>query len=201
MAICTFKMPTIRQVWQLIQQGNYAFSIDVKDADLHIPFFNHHHHFCTFCLATQTLSVADLGFGLAMIPKVFTTLTKPILFLAIAKVFFFGYCLFWMISWSLLLSVLARQLEPSFLCIGSLGLHIFSKPDLNLMKQFLTVLEYGAHVCLYCLTSLLRWSSWYMLCFRGNLLQSVRFFPFWQEHLPKDMHSFVGCAVSFTVIC
>ena len=30
-------MPIIRQVWQLIQQGDYACSIDLKDAYLHIP--------------------------------------------------------------------------------------------------------------------------------------------------------------------
>ena len=31
------KMPTIRHVWQLIQHGHYAFSIDSQDAYLHIP--------------------------------------------------------------------------------------------------------------------------------------------------------------------
>ena len=30
-------MPTIRQVWQLIQHGDYALSIDIKDDYLHIP--------------------------------------------------------------------------------------------------------------------------------------------------------------------
>ena len=36
-------MPTIRQVYQLIQQGNYAFSIDFRDAYLHIPVVKYHH--------------------------------------------------------------------------------------------------------------------------------------------------------------
>ena len=30
------KIPTIRQVWQLIQQGDYTFSYDLKDAYLHM---------------------------------------------------------------------------------------------------------------------------------------------------------------------
>ena len=30
--IPSFKMPIIRHVWQLIQHGNYAFSIDLQDA-------------------------------------------------------------------------------------------------------------------------------------------------------------------------
>ena len=31
MQIPTFQMPTVLQVWQLLQQGDYAFSIDPKD--------------------------------------------------------------------------------------------------------------------------------------------------------------------------
>ena len=38
-----FKMPTIRQVWHLIQCSDYAFSIDLKDANLHIPVVKDHH--------------------------------------------------------------------------------------------------------------------------------------------------------------
>ena len=34
MQIPIFKMPTIKQVWQLIYQGYYVFSIDLKDAYL-----------------------------------------------------------------------------------------------------------------------------------------------------------------------
>ena len=41
-------MPTIRHVQQLIQHGDYAFSIDLKDAYLHIPIVKHHHHFSQF---------------------------------------------------------------------------------------------------------------------------------------------------------
>ena len=38
-------MPTIRQVQQLIQQGDYAFSIDHKDGYKHIPIVKHHWKF------------------------------------------------------------------------------------------------------------------------------------------------------------
>ena len=42
----SFKMPTFRHVQQLIQHGmQYAFSIDLQDACLHIPIVKHHHHF------------------------------------------------------------------------------------------------------------------------------------------------------------
>ena len=37
MHIPSFKMPTLKNVWQLIQQGDFAFSIDLQDAYLHVP--------------------------------------------------------------------------------------------------------------------------------------------------------------------
>ena len=43
MYISTFKIPNIKQVWQLIQKGDYVFSVDLKDADLHILLVKHHH--------------------------------------------------------------------------------------------------------------------------------------------------------------
>ena len=46
------KMPTIRQVQQYIQQGDDAFSIDLKDAYLHIIIVRHHHHY--FCSVGNT---------------------------------------------------------------------------------------------------------------------------------------------------
>ena len=46
--IPSFKMPTIRHVWQLIQCDDYAFSIDLQDAYLHIPIVKHHCHFLQF---------------------------------------------------------------------------------------------------------------------------------------------------------
>ena len=35
-------MPAIKQVWGLIQQGDYANPSDLKDAYLHIPIIKHH---------------------------------------------------------------------------------------------------------------------------------------------------------------
>ena len=45
MHIPSFKMPTLKTVRQLIQQCDYAFSIDLQDAYLHVPIVKHHHHF------------------------------------------------------------------------------------------------------------------------------------------------------------
>ena len=62
MHISSFKMPTIRQVWHLIEQSNYAFfSVDLKDAFLHIPIVKNHHHFSWFVWQWKVLSLGLLG--------------------------------------------------------------------------------------------------------------------------------------------
>ena len=58
----TFKMPTISQVQLLIQQGDYAFSLDLKDTYLHILIVRHYHHFMV-CLTTQTVSMEGFVLG------------------------------------------------------------------------------------------------------------------------------------------
>ena len=47
----TFKTHSIRHVWQLIEHGDYAFFIYLKDAYLHVPIVKHdnHHFFYNLC--------------------------------------------------------------------------------------------------------------------------------------------------------
>ena len=92
-------MPTLKHVWQLIQHGDYAFSIDLQDAYLHVPIVKHHRCFLCFVWHNVPYQWKVLPFGLATAPRVFTSLTKPICSFAIAKV-----CLLlsiWMTTWSL----------------------------------------------------------------------------------------------------
>ena len=83
----TLKMSTIRQVWQLNQQGDYALCTDLKDASLHIVIVKHHHHIYINCLETQTLSQKALQFGLTTTPSIFTLLYKLIFFFCQCKGF------------------------------------------------------------------------------------------------------------------
>ena len=64
-----FKMLTIRQVWSLVQEGDYAFSVDLKDAYLHIAIVKH--HFCFYRLTTQTLSMEGFVIWAGYSPKGF----------------------------------------------------------------------------------------------------------------------------------
>ena len=89
MHVPSFKMPTIRHDQQLIQHGDYAFSIDLQDTYLHIPIVKHHHHFLQFVWHNVLYPWNVLPFGLATAPQVFTALTKPILFFYHHK----GFCI------------------------------------------------------------------------------------------------------------
>ena len=85
MHIPSFKMPTLKTIWQLMQQGDFAFSIDLQDGYLHIPIVKHHHHFLHFVWHNVPYQWKVLPFGLATAPRVFTYLTKPVLFLCCCK--------------------------------------------------------------------------------------------------------------------
>ena len=136
----SFKMPTLNHVWQLIQHGDYAFSIDLQDAYLHVPIVKNHHHFLHFVWCNVPYQWKVLPFGLATAPRVFMLLTKPILFLCHCK----GLHIVIYLEDILVLihSKWAVKRACLFLCslLVCLGIHIsFSKPDLCL-SQTLTFL-------------------------------------------------------------
>ena len=137
MHIPSFKMPTLKTVWQLIQQGDYAFSIDLQDAYLHVPIVKHHRRFLHFVWHNVPYQWRVLPFGLATAPRVFTSLTKPILFLCRRK----GLHIVIYLDGILVLvcSKQAGKRACLFLCslLVRLGLHInFSKSDLCLSQSF-----------------------------------------------------------------
>ena len=76
----TFKMSAIKQVCQLIQQGDYAFSIDLKDTYLHISIVKCH-SFLHFVWQNKPYQWKVVQLVFAMAPTVFTYLTKSNLLL------------------------------------------------------------------------------------------------------------------------
>ena len=153
MHIPSFKMPTLKNIWQLIQQGDFAFSIDLQDAYLHVPIVKHHHSFLHFVWHNVPYQWKVLPFGLATAPRVFTSLTKPILFLCHCK----GLRIVIYLDDILVLvhSKWAGKRACLFLCslLVCLGLHInFSKLDLCLSQSFTflgVVLGYCLHVGIF----------------------------------------------------
>ena len=137
MHIPSFKMPTLKTVQQLIQQGDYAFSIDLQDAYLHVPIVKHHRRFLHFVWHNVPYQWRVLPFGLATAPRVFTSLTKPILFLCRHKglrivIYLDDILVLVHCKW-------AGKRARLFLCslLVCLGLHItFSKSDLRFSQSF-----------------------------------------------------------------
>ena len=130
-------MPTLRHVWQLIQHGDYAFSIDLQDAYLHIPVVKHHHHFLHFVWHNVPYQWKVLPFGLVTTHRVFMALIKPIVFLCHCK----GFSIVIYLDDILVLvhSKWAGKRASLFSCslLVYLGLHInFSKSDLCLTQTF-----------------------------------------------------------------
>ena len=137
MHIPSFKMPTLKNIWQLIQQGDFAFSIDLQDAYLHVPIVKYHCCFLHFVWHNVPYQWKVLPFGLATAPRVFTSLTKPILFLCHCK----GLHIVIYLDDILVLvhSKWAGKRACLFLCslLVRLGLHInFSKSDFCLSQSF-----------------------------------------------------------------
>ena len=110
-----------------------------------------------------------------------------------------------MISWSWLK---ACWHESSNLLVFSVGLsdYILFFSSLNCVSHsnFLFKDCVGIQwkfLSLYHLTNLS--NSLLMLCYKCNLLHSIRLCPFWERppFMPMDMHSFAGCVLSFRVTC
>ena len=132
MHIPSFRMPTIKQVCPLIQQGDYALSIDLKDASMHVHIVKQHHHLLQFVLQNKSYQWKVLPFGLSTAPRVFTSLTKPILFLCHCKGFYIIICLDDILM--LVCSKYAGKTAWSFLCPLWLhhGLQIGSMSEIHL---------------------------------------------------------------------
>ena len=91
-------MPTLRHLQQLIQHGDYAFSIDLQDAYLHIPIVKHHHCFLHFVWHNVPYQWKVLPFGMATAPKFLWPSPNLFCSFAVAKVSIL--LSIWMASWS-----------------------------------------------------------------------------------------------------
>ena len=76
--IQSFRMETANKVRQAIQPNDWAFSLDLTDAYLHVPIHRQSRKYLRFCLKGQAYQFKALPFGLATSPYVFTRLMVAI---------------------------------------------------------------------------------------------------------------------------
>ena len=73
-----FKMENIQMALNLISQGDYMISIDLKDAYFSIPIFTPDRKYLRFMWENQRYEFTCLPFGYSLAPRVFTKILKPV---------------------------------------------------------------------------------------------------------------------------
>ena len=76
LVVPNFKMETTRSVATAIQPGDWAVSLDLKDAYFHIPIHPDYQHFLRFYFEGQVYQFQALPFGLATAPLIFTMVVR-----------------------------------------------------------------------------------------------------------------------------
>ena len=74
LVIPRFKMETARALRRSVNQGDYAVSIDLTDAYLHVPMHRSTRRYLRFAIDGQVFTFRALPFGISIAPWVFTRL-------------------------------------------------------------------------------------------------------------------------------
>ena len=77
-----FRMETPRSIRESIRQGDWATSLDLKDAYFHIPIHRNFRKFLRFIWNDKVFQFRALPFGLSLAPWVFTKITRELAILA-----------------------------------------------------------------------------------------------------------------------
>ena len=75
---CHFKMDHLEVALDLMEEGVFMSSIDLKDAYYSVPIWGGHRKYLTFQWEREIFSFNVLPFGLCSAPRVFTKLLKPV---------------------------------------------------------------------------------------------------------------------------
>ncbi|VDI64057.1 Hypothetical predicted protein, partial [Mytilus galloprovincialis] len=74
-----FKMDSLSTVLNVVKQGDWAISLDLKDAYMHIPVFQKHRQYLRFCVKNSPcLQFSALPFGPTSAPRVFTKVVSVV---------------------------------------------------------------------------------------------------------------------------
>ena len=77
-----FRMETPRSIRESIRQGDWATSLDLKDAYFHIPIHRNYRKFLRFIWNDRIFQFRSLPFGLSLAPWIFTKVTRELAILA-----------------------------------------------------------------------------------------------------------------------
>ena len=74
-----FRMETSRSVRNSVNQGEYAVSIDLSDAYLHVPMHKASQKYLRFAIDNHVYTFVALPFGLNLDPWIFTTIMEMVM--------------------------------------------------------------------------------------------------------------------------
>ena len=74
-----FKMEGMQKVKELLREGDWMCSVDLKDAYLSVAIAEHHRKFLRFIWEDTTYEFNCLPFGLCSTPRIFTKLLCPVM--------------------------------------------------------------------------------------------------------------------------
>ena len=74
-----FKMDTLSKVLNVVIPGDWAVSIDLTDAYLHVPIFPKHRQFLRFCILGHCYQWKALCFGPTSAPRVYTKVLSVVM--------------------------------------------------------------------------------------------------------------------------
>jgi hypothetical protein len=77
--VLSFKMASVSTVSRMIHEGDWAISIDLKDAFFHVPIHHRHRRFLRFIWRQKSYQFVSCPFGLNTAPSTFTRVTRPVL--------------------------------------------------------------------------------------------------------------------------
>ena len=75
----SFRMASVSTVSRMIHEGDWAISIDLKDAFFHVPIHRRHRRFLRFIWKKEAYQFVSCPFGLNTAPSTFTRVTRPVL--------------------------------------------------------------------------------------------------------------------------
>ena len=73
-----FKIDTLNKVINLVKPKDWAISIDLRDAYLHVPLFPKHRQYLRFCIQGRCYQWKTLCFGPTSAPRVFTKIVSVV---------------------------------------------------------------------------------------------------------------------------
>lgn len=119
-----FKMETLRSILKSLKKGDWAVTLDLKDAYFHIPVHQNYRQFLRFSVLGRKFQYRAMPFGLRSAPRIFTKVMSVVgAFLRKQLIHIFMYLDDWMLK-NQNKNLLTKQLHYTQDLLGKLGLMI-----------------------------------------------------------------------------